>query len=229
MSNKIAFCFCMSDQHKFVYSLLIAFLLCTLIVSIYIITSASDFSFVQLGIHPRHLDGLPGILTSPLVHANINHLIDNIIPLFFLTLATFYFYYNVAFSVLLNGWILTGFWVWIGARPDAWHIGASGVIYYLASFLFFSGIIRKHPPLLAISLLVTFLYGGMVWGILPVQTDISWESHLYGAMAGLILAYTYRSHNPQQEQVEEVEEEEFDEEEFKESEGYSGELEDDAG
>lgn len=203
----------MSDQHKFMHSLLVGFLLCALIVSTYIISSASDFPFVQLGIHPRHIDGLLGILTSPLIHANNNHLIDNTIPLFLLTLATFYFYHDVAFSVLLTGWILTGFWVWIGARPDAWHVGSSGIIYCLASFLFFSGIIRKHPPLLAISLLVTFLYGGMVWGILPVQTDISWESHLYGAMAGLLLAFIYRGHNPHQEQEEGEEEDEEEEEE----------------
>jgi membrane associated rhomboid family serine protease len=211
----------MSDQRKFIHSLLVGFLLCALVVSMYIISSASDFPFVQLGIHPRHIDGLLGILTSPLVHANINHLIDNTIPLFLLTLATFYFYHDVAFTVLLTGWFLTGFWVWIGARPDAWHVGASGIIYCLASFLFFSGMIRKHPPLLAISLLVTFLYGGMVWGILPVQTDISWESHLYGAMAGLLLAFIYRGQNPHQE--EEGEEEEEEEEEFEGEDGEAGE------
>ncbi|NLI23382.1 MAG: rhomboid family intramembrane serine protease [Bacteroidales bacterium] len=210
----------MSDQRKFIHSLLVGFLLCALVVSMYIISSASDFPFVQLGIHPRHIDGLLGILTSPLVHANINHLIDNTIPLFLLTLATFYFYHDVAFPVLLTGWFLTGFWVWIGARPDAWHVGASGIIYCLASFLFFSGMIRKHPPLLAISLLVTFLYGGMVWGILPVQTDISWESHLYGAMAGLLLAFIYRGQNPHQEEEGEEEEEE---EEFEGEDGEAGE------
>lgn len=90
---------------------------------------------------------------------------------------------------------MTGLWVWFGARI-AYHIGASGLVYGLGSFLFFSGIIRRNINLLAISLLVAFLYGGMVWGIFPYKPEISWESHLYGGIAGLILSFYYRKEGP---------------------------------
>ncbi len=90
---------------------------------------------------------------------------------------------------------MTGLWVWFGGRI-AYHIGASGLIYGLGSFLFFSGIIRRNINLLAISLLVAFLYGGMVWGIFPYKPQISWESHLYGGIAGLILSAYYRKEGP---------------------------------
>ena len=95
-------------------------------------------------------------------------------------------------------WLFTGFWVWLGARSEA-HIGASGLIYGLVCFLFLSGILRKDTRLLAVSLLVTFLYGSLVWGILPVNQGISWESHLFGSVAGLFCAVYYRHEGPQRQ------------------------------
>ena len=93
-------------------------------------------------------------------------------------------------------WLFTGFWVWLAAR-DSSHIGASGLIYGFVCFLFFSGLLRKDTRLMAVSLLVTFLYGSMVWGILPVDQSISWESHLFGSIAGIFCAYYYRADGPQ--------------------------------
>jgi membrane associated rhomboid family serine protease len=107
----------------------------------------------------------------------------------------FYFYRPVAFRVFFLTWIITGILVWLGGR-SSYHIGASGLIYGFASFLFFSGIIRNNINLMAISLLVVFLYGGLVWGILPYDYKISWESHLFGALTGLALAITYRNYGP---------------------------------
>lgn len=86
---------------------------------------------------------------------------------------------------------MSGFWLWVAARPS-YHLGASGLIYGLGSFVFFSGIIRKHTRLITLSMLVVFLYGGMVWGIFPIKEGISWEGHLYGAIAGIILAYFFK-------------------------------------
>jgi membrane associated rhomboid family serine protease len=155
----------------------------------------TDFHF--LGIFPRRLASLTGIITSPFIHANLKHIFNNTIPLFILGTALFYFYSQVSFRVLLWLFLLTGFAVWLTGRP-AWHIGASGIIYGLASFLFVSGIIRRHIPLMALSLLVVFLYGEMVWGIFPgFRIDISWESHMLGAVAGLLLAIWYRDEGPQ--------------------------------
>lgn len=154
----------------------------------------TDLSF--LGVLPRNISGLIGIITSPLLHADINHLFDNSIPLFFLSLAIFYFYREVAYKVFFIIYFSTGALVWIFAR-EAYHIGASGLIYGFASFLFLSGIIRSNRSLLAISLLVVFLYGSLVWGLFPYDYQISWESHLMGAITGIVTALVYRKEGPE--------------------------------
>ncbi len=153
----------------------------------------ADLTF--LGIYPLHIKGLPGIISAPLVHGNLRHLFNNSIPAFLLTWGLFYFYHKIALRVFSLIWLMSGLWIWFGAR-EAYHIGASGIIYGLGAFLFFSGIFRKNIHLTAISLLVIFLYGSMVWGIFPYKTGVSWESHLYGALAGLILASYYRKQGP---------------------------------
>jgi membrane associated rhomboid family serine protease len=144
------------------------------------------------------IQGLPGILFSPFVHADFTHLFNNSIPLFFLSIALFYFYSEVALKVFIWTYFLTGLLVWIAGRA-AWHIGASGLIYGLASFLFFSGIIRRYFRLIALSLLIVFLYGSMVWGLFPgVYKNVSWESHMLGFFSGVVLAVSYRNQGPQQ-------------------------------
>ena len=147
------------------------------------------------GVFPRKTEGLIGILTSPFIHSNFNHLINNSVPFFFLLTAIFYFYQKVAWRVLLISYLLTGTLVWLVAR-SSYHIGASGVVYSFASFVFTSGIIRKNINLLAISMLVIFLYGSMVWGIFPYLPDMSWESHLMGLLVGVGLAMYYRREGP---------------------------------
>ena len=155
----------------------------------------TDFAF--LGILPLEVKGLPGIFLSPFIHADFEHLLNNTLPLFILGTALFYFYTEVAFRVFFWTIFLTGLTVWVFGR-QSYHIGASGVIYGLAAFLFFSGIIRRHIPLIGLSLLVSFLYGQMVWGIFPLQSvNISWESHMLGATAGIFLAIWYRDKGPQ--------------------------------
>ncbi len=154
-----------------------------------------DFS--EYGIYPLTVKGLEGIVFSPFIHANFNHLISNTIPLFFLSVALFYFYSEVALKVFIWTFFLTGLLVWAGGR-EAFHIGASGLVYGLASFLFFSGIIRKHLRLIALSLLIVFLYGSMVWGLFPgVYKNVSWESHMLGFFSGVLLAIIYRKQGPQ--------------------------------
>jgi membrane associated rhomboid family serine protease len=152
-----------------------------------------DFSF--LGIYPLKLRGIPGIFTAPLIHSDIKHLADNSVAVFVLTTAIFYFYREVAFQVFSLVYIVTGTLVWIVGR-EAYHIGASGLIYGFASFLFFSGLIRRNRNLMAISLLVIFLYGSLVWGLIPYDYRISWESHMMGALTGILLAVIYRNEGP---------------------------------
>jgi len=162
----------------------------------------------NLGIFPLAAKGLPGIIFSPLIHSDFGHLFNNSLPLFFLGTALFYFYSEIAVKVSFWTWLLTGTFVWIAGRA-AWHIGASGLIYGLASFLFFSGIIRKHFRLVALSLLIVFLYGSMVWGIFPdIYKNVSWESHMLGFISGIILAVVYRKEGPQQPVYEWLDEEE---------------------
>lgn len=162
-------------------------------------SALSGQSLADWGVMPLHLEGLPGIVLAPLVHAGLNHLASNIIPFFFMTLLLFYFYEEVAWTVLVWSWIFPGLLVWLGAREN-WHIGASGVVYALAAFHVVSGLVRRNPRLLAISLLMVFLYGGMIWGIFPdffPGKNISWESHLAGLITGFILAVYYRRQGPQ--------------------------------
>ncbi len=151
---------------------------------------------IELGVIPRTLEGLPGIIFSPLIHSGIDHLLSNTLPLLVVGSGIFYFYKEIAIRVISLVWLFTGFWVWLAAR-DSSHIGASGLIYGFVCFLFFSGLLRKDTRLLAVSLLVTFLYGSMVWGILPVDQSISWESHLFGSVAGIFSAIYFRKEGPQ--------------------------------
>ncbi|HBC77245.1 MAG TPA: rhomboid family intramembrane serine protease [Bacteroidales bacterium] len=169
-----------------------------------------DIDLSRLGIYPLAFDGLPGIIFSPFIHVNFGHLFNNSLPLFFLGTALFYFYSEIAVKVSLLTYFLTGILVWVAGR-SAWHIGASGLIYGLASFLFFSGIIRKYFRLVALSLLIVFIYGSMVWGIFPnIYKEVSWESHMLGFISGIILAVAYRKEGPQQPVYEWPEEEEED-------------------
>jgi len=154
-----------------------------------------DVRFVKYGVLPRTLEGLKGILLSPLIHSDWKHLTNNAVPLFVLISTLMYFYKRIATEVFLWSWLMSGIWLWSIGRPS-FHIGASGLVYALASFLFFSGLIRKHSRLMAISIFVVFLYGGMIWGIFPMQDHISWEGHLSGGFAGLILAYWFKDSGP---------------------------------
>jgi len=185
------------EMKRLLLSMLIPFML---VAFMWLTEGASllfDTSFHTLGIYPGRFSSLTGIITSPFIHSGVRHLFNNTLPLFILGTALFYFYSQVSFRVLLWITLLTGLAVWITGRP-AWHIGASGIVYGLASFLFVSGIIRRHIPLMALSLLVVFVYGEMVWGIFPgFRIDISWESHMLGAAAGVLLAVWYRDEGPQ--------------------------------
>lgn len=155
-----------------------------------------DLYFTKYGLYPRTLKGLRGIIFSPFLHSGVKHLFNNSIPLFVLMLSLFYFYRKIAFKILVIGTLLTGIFTWVIARP-AYHIGASGIVYLLFSYLLFSGLIRKYYRLVAVSLIVIFLYGGMIWYIFPIKEDMSWEGHLSGFISGLLLAIIYRKYGPQ--------------------------------
>ncbi|CAN5510290.1 rhomboid family intramembrane serine protease [soil metagenome] len=150
----------------------------------------------HFGIFPRDLSSLKGILTMPFIHDDFKHLFSNTLPLVVMGAMLIYFYRAISTKVFLWIWLLHTVWLWIGGRP-AWHIGASGIVYGLASFLLFSGVLRKDIRLMALSMLVIFLYGGMIWGMFPIFYGMSWEAHLFGAMSGFLLAWVYREEGPQ--------------------------------
>lgn len=199
-------------RKKFLLSIIIPALFISLMWLIKAVEVLFNLDFTKFGIYPQHLSGLPGILLSPFIHADLKHLFNNSVPLFLLSVALFFFYSEVALKIFSLTYLFTGLLVWLGGR-EAWHIGASGIVYGLASFLFFSGIIRRYYRLVALSLLVVFLYGQMVWGIFPgVYQNVSWESHMLGAFSGIILSIIYRNEGPQMPEPQWTDDEEETEE-----------------
>ncbi|OFX88083.1 MAG: hypothetical protein A2W99_10960 [Bacteroidetes bacterium GWF2_33_16] len=183
------------ERKRFLLSLISPGIFILIIWFVKIFETSLSLDFTYLGIFPLKKTGLIGIITAPLIHADFGHLISNSGPLLILGTGLFYFYNKIAFRVFFLVYIITNIWIWFGAR-HAYHIGASGLVYALASFLFFSGVFSKNMRLMAISLLVVFLYGSMIWGIFPIQPQISWESHLMGAICGIVLAIYYKDQGP---------------------------------
>ncbi len=185
----------MQNPKEFFRKLFIPLTFPVLLWVIYLVTHLLDISTYKLGILPRNFSGLVGIFTSPLIHGGFSHLISNTAPLIVMGLGIFYFYPKVAYKVFTIIYLGTGVLVWIFAR-EVYHIGASGIIYGFVSFLFFSGIFRKDNRSIALALVVIFLYGGLIWGVLPVEKGVSWESHLFGAIAGIIASFVFRKVDP---------------------------------
>ena len=160
---------------------------------IYWIEIKFDFDFIENGIFPRTFYGFQGVIFSPFIHADIEHLYNNSIPLLVLLAALRYFYPKQSIPVIGYGILLSGLITWIIGR-GSYHIGASGLIYVLVSFIFFKGIQTKYYRLVALSLAVVIVYGGMVWYIFPkVEDTISWEGHLAGLITGFVLSLIYKT------------------------------------
>ncbi len=148
------------------------------------------FDLAFLGIYPREVNGLIGIVTAPLVHGSLNHIISNTFPILFLSGFLYLFYNSIANQVFIQTYLLTNFFVWLLARPS-FHIGASGLVYAFAAFLIAIGIFRKDFKSLLVAIAVVLLYGGLVYGLFPVSEGVSWESHLLGAVAGVGTAWGF--------------------------------------
>lgn len=188
----------MVEQHyfKFSNSVIVAPLIAVLTIwTVYWIELRLEMNLNDYGVNPRTLEGLRGVIFSPFIHGSLDHLYNNTIPLAILMAALFYFYRKVALKTLILGVLFSGLITWgIGRR--SYHIGASGVIYLLASFIFFKGIFTKYYRLVALSLMVVFIYGSLLWYIFPIKDGISWEGHLGGFIMGLVLAFFLKSPVP---------------------------------
>ena len=155
---------------------------------VHIYKYASENSLTRFGVYPREWDGIIGIFTSPFIHGSWEHLISNSVPLFVTLTIIHYFYKRVALSSVILVYLLTGSAVWMFGR-SVYHIGASGVVYGLISFIFWSGVFRRNIKSIVLALIVTILYAGYLEGIVPFKEGVSWESHLLGVFAGIIVSF----------------------------------------
>jgi membrane associated rhomboid family serine protease len=156
-----------------------------------VLNAALDLDLQRFGVQPRELAGLPGILVAPLLHGGFGHLIANSIPLLVVGTAMLYLYPDASSKVLPAVYMGPGIAVWLLARGGV-HIGASGLIYGLAAYVFVAGLMRRDRRAIAASLLVAFIYGSLAWGVLPIQPGVSWETHLAAALIGVALAVALR-------------------------------------
>ncbi len=170
-----------------------------------------NINLYEFGVFPREINGLRGILCAPFIHADFNHLFNNSVPILILGSLFIFFYKKISFEIFLWLFFISGIFLWGIGRPN-YHIGASGMIYALATFLFVSGIIKKDTRLASISLIIAFLYGSLIWGIFPAKENISWEGHLSGLISGLIVAIFYRHEGPKRKKYSWEIEEEFNNE-----------------
>ncbi len=193
-----------TNEHNFLNRIRLPLYFLGVIWGIHLIQWALGISLGYLGVLPRDFFGAKGILFAPLIHADFKHLINNSIPLFVLSSIILFFYPKVARKSFVRIYLLTGLMVWLignfffcgleyGHRCNSYHIGASGVVYGLATFIMGTGIFRGNIKSIVLALIVLFYYSGMFMGILPKEEGISWESHLYGGIIGLLVAWYYRN------------------------------------
>jgi len=201
------------SSFKYIFKIaFIPFAFTLVMMLVYILEIGMEWDFAKAGIYPRKVEWLWTIISYIFIHANWSHLFNNLLSFFLLSCCLFYFYRPVNIQIFIALWFVSGMILWFIGRESR-HVGASGLIYAMASFLLFSGLIRRHVPLIAISLVVTLIYGNMVWHIFPwtVNDPVSWEGHLAGLITGLIIAIVFRNEGPQKP-IKVWEEEEMEEE-----------------
>jgi membrane associated rhomboid family serine protease len=169
----------------------LAFAFVALLWLVHLSNWALDLDPGWLGVRPREWAGLAGVLFAPVLHGNFDHLVANSLPVFVLGTAMLYLYPGAALTVLPAVYVGPGLFVWLFAESGV-HVGASGLVYGLVSYIFIAGLIRRDRRAIAASMLVAFLYGTLVWGVLPIRTGVSWETHLAAAIIGAVLAAALR-------------------------------------
>ncbi len=179
---------------RIAFAVAVAFALLLWVVKL--VEVAGGFDFSRFGIYPQSVNGLVGILCAPLVHASFAHLFANTAPLIVIGAMLLYGYPRAAKVLLPAVYLGGGAGVWLFAR-ESYHIGASGLVFGMLFFVLTIGVLRWDRRAIALSLVIFFLYGGMIWGILPAAEEISFESHLSGASIGMVLAFLLRQRDPE--------------------------------
>lgn len=179
-------------QHNFRLALKIALMFTGFLWLILFLDYFLGLELTRFGLRPGHLKGLTGLLTAPLLHGGVEHMFSNTLPLIISLTAILYLYPRSSVRVIPIIWIGSGLLAWVIGRPSL-HFGASGFVYGLLAFVFISGIFRFDMRSVAVSVMVWFLYGSMIWGVLPIRPNMSWELHLSGAILGVALAIVYRN------------------------------------
>jgi membrane associated rhomboid family serine protease len=149
----------------------------------------------HLGVYPLSVSGLIGIVTAPLIHGSWQHLISNTLPVILLGSIMIYGYPKSRWWALGIIWSLSGLGVWLFAR-DSYHYGASGLTHGMFFYLFLGGIIRRDKRSIALLMVAFFMYGSMLLTIFPREPEISYEYHLFGAMAGVVSAMVFYRWDP---------------------------------
>lgn len=182
----------MQEKRGFVKSVVIVTSLVAILWAVFGLQQLEFIHTYQFGNIPRHIAGLKGIIFSPFLHGSVEHLVSNTIPVIVLLMALLNAYPRVAFTVLTFVHIVSGLLVWLLAPGTGVHIGISGIIYGLAFFLISSGFFRKDRTSVTIAIFTGLMYGGMVGGFMP-EAGVSWQSHLYGALSGIAIAFFLRN------------------------------------
>jgi len=199
------------DKRQLINAIFIPCIIVILMIITFIYEKGMDLDFHYAGVYPRKIENIWGVFTLIFIHSGWSHLLNNVLSFLILGSFLYYFYRQIATKVLVISYIFSGLILWIIGR-DNWHIGASGLIYSLAFFLFFSGLFRKFVPLIAISFIVAFIYGSMIWHVFPWQINdpVSWEGHLAGGITGTILSFWLKNKEPQKPIEQWTDEEEDD-------------------
>ncbi|HRN93496.1 MAG TPA: rhomboid family intramembrane serine protease [Chitinophagales bacterium] len=199
----------MEDSKAFWRRLLFAFALVAVLWAVKLYEWFTQIDLGSWGILPQHIFGLKGIIFAPFIHGSFEHLLSNTVAILPLLVILLNAYPTIALRVLIFIHLVSGFLVWAFTFPNGFHIGISGIIYGIAAFLLASGIMRKDKTSATISILVALLYGSMAAGFFP-KAGISWQSHVWGAVSGIIIAFIFRKKDlpapeSNEEQVEEKE------------------------
>lgn len=162
---------------------------------IFCLTHYSGWGPRPFAVYPLELNGLIGIITAPLIHGSWQHIASNTLPLLLLGTMLLYGYPRSRWYALALIWILSGINVWLLARPS-FHFGASGLTHGLFFYLFVIGILRQDKRSIALLMIAFMMYGGMLMTIFPQEPGISYESHFFGGLAGLLAAFAFRHWDP---------------------------------